>query len=119
MHGIGGLTVSRMCGQIAAIARYAPTTVILDIAALKLRDTFSAKPLKSRQVDGNKKPVMTEMRLLSKLCIAFWEDTTGSNISAKVCPLFSSISVQTNDLHQVSSHRANSIAHGAQECVVK
>ena len=37
MHGIGGLTVSRLGGQIAAIARYAPTTVILDIAALKLR----------------------------------------------------------------------------------
>ena len=28
------------------------------------QQTFSAKPLKSRQVDGNKKSVMTEMRLL-------------------------------------------------------
>ena len=31
MYGIDGLTVSRLWGEIGAIARYAPTTVILDI----------------------------------------------------------------------------------------
>ena len=66
------------------------------------QETFTAKPLKSRQVDGNKKSVMTEMRLLSKPCIAFSEADIGSNISAKYMFVRTNFHVLEATIEQVS-----------------
>ena len=45
MFGIGGLTVSRLWGKIDIIARYAPTTVILDIGTNDIRVSTSPECL--------------------------------------------------------------------------
>ena len=59
-----------------------------------------------------KKSVMTEMRLLSKLCIAFSEAATGSNMSAKDMFVRTNFNVLEVAIEQVTTAESSALKHG-------
>ena len=62
-------------------------------------------------MEVKKKSVMTEMRLLSKLCIAFLEAAIGSNISAKDMLVRTNFHVLEVAIEQVTRAESNVLKH--------
>ena len=92
--------------DIGKLCRSEPTIVLIG------RKRFQRNRGKVDKLIKIKKSVMTEMRLLSKLCIAFSEAATGSNISAKDMFVRTNFNVLAVAIEQVTTAESSVLKHG-------
>ena len=92
--------------DIGKLCRSEPTIVLIG------RRRFQRNRGKVDKLMTIKKSVMTEMRLLSKLCIAFSEAATGSNMSAKDMFIRTNFNVLEVAIEQVTTAESSALKRG-------
>ena len=92
--------------EIGKLCRSDPTIVLIG------RRRFQRNRGKVDKLVEIKKSVMTEMRLLSKLCIVFAEAAPGSNISAKDMFVRTNFNVLEVAIEQVTLTESSVLKHG-------
>ena len=92
--------------DIGKLCRSEPTIVLIG------RRRFQRNRGKVDKLMEIKKSVMTEMRLLSKLCIAFSEAATGSNISAKDMFVRTNFNFLEVAIERVTTAESSALKHG-------